>query len=139
MINKLIVFLKSLEMSIELQFWFESPEIENLVIELQQLQLNEGKRGDNSEITPEYTPFTKVIKRAKGQPSDRVTLKDSGDFWKSIKTSPTDSFVELYATDKKTNELLAKYGELVLGLNKTNITILQGKFKDYIITKILNS
>jgi len=139
MIDTLLTFLKSLDIYEELQFWFETTEIENLVKELQQSQLNEGKRGDNTEIAPEYTPFTKTLKRAKGQPTDRVTLKDRGDFWKSITTSPTDRFVEIYATDKKTDELLAKYGEEILGLNENNITILQDKFKDYIITKILNS
>lgn len=139
MIDTLLTFLKSLDIYEELQLFFETIEIETLVKELQQSQLNEGKRGDNTEITPEYTPFTKRIKQAKGQPSDRVTLKDRGDFWNSIKTSPTDRFVEIYATDYKTNDLLAKYGDEVLGLNENNIAILQDKFKDYIITKILNS
>jgi hypothetical protein len=139
MIDSLISFLKSLDIYDELQFFFETTEIESLVKELQQKQLNEGKRSNNTEITPEYTPFTKVLKRAKGQPTDRVTLKDRGDFWKSITTSPTDRFVEIYATDKKTNDLLAKYGDEVLGLNENNITILQDKFKDYLISKILNS
>jgi hypothetical protein len=139
MIEQLISFLKSIDIYEELQFWFESSEIEQQVKELQQSQLNEGKRGDNTEITPDYTPFTKRIKQAKGQPSDRVTLKNRGDFWNSIKTSPTDRFVEIYATDKKTNDLLAKYGEEVLGLNENNIIVLQEKFKDYLISKILNS
>lgn len=139
MIDTLISFLKSIDIYEELQFFFETTEIESLVKELQQRQLNEGKRGDNTEITPEYTPFTKRIKQAKGQPSDRVTLKDRGDFWNSIKTSPTDKFVEIYTTDKKTNDLLTKYGDEVLGLNENNTSILQDKFKDYIITKILNS
>jgi hypothetical protein len=139
MIDTLISFLKSIDIYEELQFWFETTEIESLVKELQQGQLNEGNRGDNTKITPEYTPYTKVLKRAKGQPSDRVTLKDRGDFWESITTSPTDRFVEIYATDYKTNDLLAKYGEEILGLNENNISILQEKFKDYIISKILNS
>ncbi len=138
MIERLIYALKGFDVYFELQMFFEQPEIESLVIEMQQMQLNEGKRSDNSEITPEYTPYTVFLKRIKGQPSDRVTLKDKGDFYESIKTSPTDRFLEIFATDKKTSDLQAKYGENILGLNETNIDILRQKFKDYLIAKLLN-
>jgi len=138
MIDRLTYNLKSIDVYFELQIFFEQSEIESLIIEMQQLQLNEGKRSDNSNITPEYTPYTVFLKRIKGQPSDRVTLKDKGDFYNSIKTSPTDRFLEIFATDRKTDDLQAKYGENILGLNPTNIDILRQKFKDYLIQKLLN-
>jgi hypothetical protein len=31
-----------------------------------------------------YSPFTEVIKQSKGQPTDKVTLKDTGDFYRSM-------------------------------------------------------
>ena len=135
----LITKLKNIDIHDEFQYFFELSEIESLVKDMQQQQLNEGKRGDNSDITPEYTPYTKMLKRAKGQPTDRVTLKDRGNFWNSIKTSPTNEFVEIYATDKKTPALLEKYNDEdkeVLGLNSDNIDILRLKFKEYLIIKL---
>src|SRR5210317_512607 len=60
-------------------------------------QLYEGKDSDTKDIKPSYALSTKIIKtkhRRPSQPIDRVTLKDSGDLYKSIKV------------DAKTNEMI---------------------------------
>ena len=60
-------------------------------------QLYEGKDSDDKDIRPSYALSTKIIKtkyRSPSQPTDRVTLKDSGDLYKSIKV------------DAKTNEMI---------------------------------
>lgn len=87
-------------------------------LDLNLSQLFEGKDSEGKEITPEYTPFTKAIKKAKGQPTDRVTLKDEGDFYNSFKLESQKFPVEFFATDKKTAGLVEKYGESIFGLNK---------------------
>ena len=47
-------------------------------------QLFAGKDKQGKEIIPEYTPTTISIKKEKGQPTDRVTLKDTGEWHRSL-------------------------------------------------------
>lgn len=50
-----------------------------VVLELaNQQQLEQGLDSTGRDITPEYTAFTVQEKQEKGQPVDRVTLRDSG-------------------------------------------------------------
>jgi hypothetical protein len=80
-------------------------------------QLGEGLDADNRDITPEYAPLTVEIKQAKGQPSDRVTLRDEGDFYAGIVARVRGEAVELVGTDPKTQELQQKYGNNIIGLS----------------------
>jgi len=54
------------------------------MVDLNIQQMMGGRRSDGSNIEPEYTPFTVQIKKAKGQPYDRVTLRDEGDFQRDM-------------------------------------------------------
>lgn len=67
-----------------------------------------------------YTPYTVRIKQEKGQPYDRVTLRDTGDFQKSfgVVFEPVGFYIT--ATDYKTQDLIDKYGEKIFGLTKEN-------------------
>jgi hypothetical protein len=65
-----------------------------------------------------YAQKTIQIKLAKGQPTNRVTLKDEGDFHKSFQLVINEKGFEVIATDYKTNELQARYGKDILGLAK---------------------
>lgn len=77
-----------------------------------------GERTDGSRITPAYTPFTTQIKMGKGQPTDRVTLRDTGDFYRAFYIEyHTDGF-EVYSRDYKADALTAKYGEGIFGLTE---------------------
>jgi len=70
---------------------------------------NKGTYSDGSRIKTfsaqgslVYSPFTVIIKGKKGQPTDRVTLKDTGGFYKTFDTKTGDSeFVNIY--DETTN------------------------------------
>ena len=88
--------------------------------DLNRSQLIDGQNIDASDIEPAYSRTTVSIKKSKRQISDRVTLKDTGDFYKSftLKTN-NDSFV-ISATDSKTNKLQKKYGNKILGLSEEN-------------------
>lgn len=68
------------------------------------------------KITPPYRPLTIRMKRAKGQPTNRVTLQDTGAFHRSFYLTKGKDFVEINARDPKTKKLLVKYGEDVKGL-----------------------
>lgn len=74
---------------------------------------------DISSYAP-YTALTVYIKKAKGQPTNRVTLKDEGDFYHSFRIEfQTDGF-KIIATDRKTEDLVIKYGDEILGLTDAN-------------------
>nr|UVX39901.1 MAG: virion morphogenesis family protein [Bacteriophage sp.] len=71
-----------------------------------------------------YRPVTIEIKEAKGQPTNRVTLRDEGDFESSFFLEVGDKQFEIKASDFKTEELIKKYGRQILGLTDENIAIL---------------
>lgn len=67
-----------------------------------------------------YTEFTKRQKRAKGQPSDRVTLKDEGDFYDGFNIRSKKFPFILDSSDSKTDMLADKYGDDIFGLTPKN-------------------
>lgn len=71
-----------------------------------------------------YSPVTIEIKEAKGQPTNRVTLRDEGDFESSFFLEVGDKQFEIRASDFKTEDLIKKYGRQILGLTDENIAIL---------------
>lgn len=71
-----------------------------------------------------YSPVTIAIKEAKGQPTNRVTLRDTGDFEASFFLEVGDKQFEIKASDFKTEDLIKKYGRQILGLTDENIAAL---------------
>jgi hypothetical protein len=82
-----------------------------------------------------YAPLTIFIKEQKGQPTDRVTLRDEGDFESSFYLEVGDKQFEIKASDFKTEDLIKKYGRQILGLTDENITEL---IWQYIYPDLLN-
>lgn len=68
-----------------------------------------------------YSPYTIAIKKEKGQPTNRVTLRDEGDFEESFFLEVGTTQFEIRAADWKTQELIKKYGRNILGLTVENI------------------
>lgn len=68
-----------------------------------------------------YSPLTIAIKEEKGQPTNRVTLRDTGDFEASFFLEVGDKQFEIKAADFKTEGLIKKYGRQILGLTTENI------------------
>lgn len=97
-------------------------ENEGQIIDLNtEEQLMKGLDSDGQAITPGYTPFTVSIKRQKGQPTDRVTLKDEGDFHRSFKIAYGNDAFAIYADDPKAQKLERKYGNEIFGLTDDNL------------------
>ena len=72
-----------------------------------------------------YTPTTIFLKEQKHQPTDRVTLRDTGAFHRSFYVDANDKEFVIRATDEKTPSLVRKYGREIMGLtpeNKTDLT-----------------
>ena len=80
----------------------------------QQYDLGQDRYG--SEIRPEYAESTIRYKRRKGQPTDRVTLQDTGQYHDTFKIRYEDEGFELYANDWKAGFLDKKYGKEIYGL-----------------------
>ena len=84
----------------------------------------EGIRGEDGEFIADYwpyRPFTVAVKQTKGQPTDRVTLRDTGAFHASIQVTTDSEKFTVTATDPKTEELQQKYGEGILNLSDENL------------------
>lgn len=117
-------------------------QTENEIVDFNREQLYEGIRADDTKIEPEYAELTKVIKAAKGQPYDRVTLKDTGDFYAGINVDVNSNSYDLSSTDEKTVKLVTKYGDKIFGLTskskETYITqFLKPALEDRITAKLL--
>jgi hypothetical protein len=97
---------------------------ENNITDLNTQQLFEGINSDGSPIEPEYSQKTVRIKTEKGQPTDRVTLRDTGDFYRGLFLSATEFPVLFGSLDEKALKLETKYGEKIFGLTEKNKDIL---------------
>jgi len=107
-----------------------STELKELIIELNQDQLydlGEDSKGNKlwsfSPSMP-YSPYTIKIKQAKGQPTDRLTLRDTGAFYKSFTVEVEGTSIVLDADGQKQDaNLFSQYGIDILGLNDQNMSI----------------
>lgn len=72
-----------------------------------------------------YSDYTVEMKMMKGQPADRVTLRDEGDFHRSFEVETDNEKMMIVASDRKTILLLHRYGEDIMGLTQENIETLE--------------
>lgn len=91
------------------------------IIDMNTAQLEKGKEATGLSITPDYTPFTVRIKRSKGQPTDRVTLRDTGDFYKDFNIIFKPTHFLIFSDDEKEEKLERKYGKEIFGLADENL------------------
>ena len=93
-------------------------ENEAFITDLNAEQMYKGQRADGSEIEPEYKNLTRQIKQMKGQPFDRVTLRDTGSFQRKIEIETDRDGFDIFSTDHKEKDLKEKYGNEIFGLTK---------------------
>ena len=83
-----------------------------------------GINGKGKKIM-DYMPYTATtvrIKKKKGQPTTRVTLRDTGDFHNSMFVVFDAEGFYVTASDDKTPELIEKYGDEIFRLMDKNLT-----------------
>lgn len=107
-------------------------ELSEMMVRMVQERLfDTGKDADGNDLRPFYTRYTQEIKEAKGQPYDRVTLKDTGAFYAAMYAEADGDSVIFGSTDEKRDEdtgelfltqerLEEKYGERIFGLTEEN-------------------
>ncbi|HHZ64650.1 MAG TPA: hypothetical protein EYN51_03985 [Flavobacteriales bacterium] len=91
---------------------------EDLLIEIQtQIQLfQKGETSKRISITPSYAQSTINKKRRKNQPFNRVTLKDTGALYDSVKFEALDDSLVITTNVPYTKYLTAKYGADIFGI-----------------------
>ena len=106
----------------------------NLNTRVQLYQEGENSLGVKlSQVGGEYTSLTKSIKKRKGQPTNRVTLYDTGDFYGSFDVTAERNADFVIDSDpmKGKHNLFERWGEDVEGLNEENMQ----KVLDYLEAK----
>lgn len=100
----------------------------------------QGKNALGVDISS-YMPYTQVtiaIKHEKGQPVNRVTLRDTGAFEKSFFLHCDNKQIIIFARDKKTQKLSKKYGPEIFGLTSENKNkLIWEKIYPYLVENLL--
>ena len=99
---------------------------EDIIVQMvaQEQLYEKGIEGRGIEIMSyqPYTARTIKIKQKKGQPYDRVTLKDTGEFYNSLHVEFDDEGFYVTSTDDKAKYLLARYGKTIFRLTNENFS-----------------
>lgn len=120
-INKQLNFFQNID-SVILEIT-EEKETQDFLIEVLQDQLFTTGEDGNGLSLGDYSPITVQIKRAKGQPTDRITLKDTGKFYDSYEIEPFEGGFIIDADGrKKDTDLLVRYGDDILLPNDETLT-----------------
>jgi|WetSurMetagenome_2_1015567.scaffolds.fasta_scaffold35696_4 hypothetical protein len=90
---------------------------------------NNGVNADN-EVIMDYEPYSEItikIKQNLGQPTDRVTLKNEGDFYRGFTIEFSDGGFYITSLDKKAEQLALKYStnlakDNIFGLTDNSVT-----------------
>ena len=107
-----------------------------LVLSMNRSQLFAGQDANGIELSPPYARSTVRIKRRKGDPYDRVTLKDEGDFYASFDLEFGQSEFAVNSDDQKAVYLERRYGADVYGLTPENTNILREEIKLGMVEKL---
>jgi len=89
----------------------------------------EGIDGKNKRL-PGYSRTTIRLKIGKGDPADRTTLRDKGDFYSSIQIDAFDNHFEVSSNVNHDKFILKRYGRDVLRITDEN-------FRDFLINYYL--
>lgn len=77
---------------------------------------SKGEDSQGLTIHPDYADSTISLKISKGQPTDRVTLKDTGNFYNSIRVIAEQDRLIIETSISYAKFLVDKYGEDILGI-----------------------
>lgn len=131
--DAIIKYLKSIKSKLNAKYFTlniigKNNSVRNFIIELNTIDQLYDEGIDSKSISlGNYAPFTIREKISKGQPTDRVTLKDTGDFYKSFDVKVLgNGDVEIVADTIKYGfdgamDLTDIYGDDILGLSADSL------------------
>lgn len=135
--------IKGLDVNDFMQSIYEEPEFQRLVGFLnteQQLYLGIDSKG---ESLGEYSDSTIAYKKRKNQVVDRVTLKDTGDFYSDFDIIPQEDGFLITNVNEKALILIDKYGNNIFGLVDENlqkvINYIKVRLKIYFLQTIIKN
>jgi len=136
-INK---FLK-LDFTKEIVKILNSKKVRDKVIFMQQQRLFETGKDSEGASLGSYSPFTVVIKQSKGQRTDHITLRDTGEFYKSMTFHATETELVFDADAQKDDDnLFDDFGIDILGLTEKNkenlIELIYSELRNLLIFKL---
>lgn len=86
-----------------------------------------------------YKPRTIQRKKKKGQPTTRVTLRDTGEFHKSMYVVFDSEGFYITASDEKKPFLVKKYGEKIFRLTDSNFSrIIRSHIRKELVKRLRN-
>lgn len=129
---------------------FKEAKLDKYVIRLNQKQLFDKGIDSDGDSLGVYSPYTITIKEKKRQKTDHITLKDTGEFYKSFTVTIKKDGIYFDADpikiDDETGErsnLFDDFGKEILGLTEENkiklIKKLKRPLKDAIRRKIIEA
>lgn len=111
----------------------ERPEFQGLIIKLNTQEQLFKKGVDSKDVTlGVYSPFTIEIKKSKGQPTNHITLKDTGDFYNTWTVKMVKGDIVIDANFIKDGEDIIeknRLSEFVTGLTAESLQILIDEVK----------
>lgn len=128
------------------KFAIDRNDAKHLIIEMNTIDQLYNKGIDSKgrslkSIGGDYSYVTKDIKSHFNQPIDRITLKDTGEFYESFNVRVTSTDFQIQAdTIKDDDDLTDRWGEDILGLTETSLNKLREfakiKYIEYVRTFI---
>lgn len=122
LVYRLRKFRSILEESLEQEIRYFAPEIIRMITEEQLFEQGITGKGVEIKSYQPYSPRTIYMKRRKGQPTTRVTLRDTGEFHASFDVKFDEGGFYIEARDPKTKYLVKRYGQEIFRLTDANLS-----------------
>jgi hypothetical protein len=111
---------------------------DNIIVYNTEDQLYKLGIDDTGKSLGQYTPYTKQVKAEKGQPNDRITLRDTGAFYESFRVLNTPDGLLITADSiKDDKDLREEFGKEIIGLTGSNLNkvIAEARLKSLLIIR----
>lgn len=124
-------------------FLFQNAEFRKLIIDLNTIDQLYNQGVDSRGVSlGDYTAYTKSLKQQKGERYDHITLKDTGEFYKSFRIIFTGDALQIVANPiKDDTNLFKEFGIDIVGLTEDSMSVVTTKalqlIKPYIKQQLL--
>jgi hypothetical protein len=135
--------MKSITQKKLMLFLFQNAEFRKLIIDLNTIDQLYNQGVDSRGVSlGDYTAYTKSLKQQKGERYDHITLKDTGEFYKSFRIIFTGDALQIIANPiKDDTNLFKEFGIDIVGLTEDSMSVVITKalqlIKPYIKQQLL--